>query len=65
MKNIKNSSAIFFILLLIASSINCASQKHYKLRPVITEEDHKSIPKPKSEGLAFMRTHLKICLDVK
>jgi len=47
MKNIKNFSAIFFILLLIASSINCASQKHYKLRPVITEEDTKSIPKPK------------------
>ncbi len=53
MKNIKNFSAIFFILLLIAGSINCASQKHYKLRPVITEEDTKSIPKPKAQKLSI------------
>jgi len=53
MKNIKNFSAIFFILLLIASSINCAAQKHYKLRPVITEEDTKSIPKPKAQKVSL------------
>ena len=42
-----------FILLVLLGSINCASQKHYKLRPIIIEEKIKSIPKPKAQKLSI------------
>ena len=50
----KNFTTVFFILLVIINSMHCASSKHYKLKPVITEEnDKKSIPKPKVQRIGI------------
>ena len=50
---LKDFTAGFFILLVIIGSLNCASQRHYKLRPIITQEESKSIPKPKAQKVSI------------
>ncbi|MFQ5653021.1 MAG: hypothetical protein ACE5IY_24085, partial [bacterium] len=50
----KNLTPAFFVLLVTIGSMQCASPRHYKLRPIITEEnDKKSIPKPKGQTVSI------------
>jgi len=53
LKIMKDFTTGFFILLLILGSINCASQKHYKLGSIITQEEITSIPKPKVQKVSL------------
>ena len=53
LKIMKDCTTGFFILLLILGSINCASQKHYKLGSIITQEEITSIPKPKVQKVSL------------
>ncbi len=50
---IKNLSRVFLLLHVALGSMQCAAPRHYKLRPIITEEnDRKSIPKPKAQTIS-------------